>query len=295
MNQGLEPAFLRIGELSRRVGVSEFLLRAWELRYGLLDPARSSGGYRLYSLEDLHRVRQMQAYLAEGLAASQAAQKVISQAAANLPAVPGRGLDPLDARRLLHAAMYRFDEPEAQAIMDQLLVQLPVQRVLREVILPYLHDLGTRWEEGQVSIAEEHFASNVIRGRLTALAQGWGNGSGPQAVLACPPHELHDLALIATGIVLARHGWRIHFLGADTPTSEVIDLTFKKSPRVVLIAATISDRFEAIVPELSELASMATLLIAGAGASSAIAQKIGAQLIQTDPVTAAEHLAGVAL
>jgi DNA-binding transcriptional MerR regulator len=294
MNRGLESAFLRIGELSRRVGVSEFVLRAWELRYGLLNPARSSGGYRLYSLEDLHRVRQMQAYLSEGLAAAQAARKVI-QAAANLPSHPGGGLDPGDARRLLHLAMYRFDEPEAQAVLDQLLAQLPVQRVLREVIIPYLHDLGLRWEEGEVSVAEEHFASNVIKGRLTALAHGWGNGSGPQAVLACPPHELHDLALIASGIVLARHGWRIHFLGADTPISEVIDLTLKKAPQVVLLAATIPERFEAIAAELSQLASMASLAIAGAGASSALAQKIGADFIQSDPVTAAEQLAGVAL
>src|SRR6478736_3334773 len=60
----------RIGELSRRSGVSPDLLRAWERRYGLLSPSRSAGGLRLYSEEDLLRVRAMQQQLATGLAAA---------------------------------------------------------------------------------------------------------------------------------------------------------------------------------------------------------------------------------
>src|SRR6187549_881317 len=71
---------LRIGELSRRVGVSEHVLRAWESRYGLLQPERSEGGYRLYSEVDQNRVRRMQAYLADGLAAAQAARAAIADA-----------------------------------------------------------------------------------------------------------------------------------------------------------------------------------------------------------------------
>src|ERR1051326_51442 len=64
---------LRIGELSKRSGVSPELLRAWERRYGLLRPQRSPGGLRLYAPEDLERVRAMQRHLADGLAAAEAA------------------------------------------------------------------------------------------------------------------------------------------------------------------------------------------------------------------------------
>src|SRR5674476_1657649 len=72
-------AELRIGELSRRVGVSEHVLRAWETRYGLLSPARSTGGFRLYSEDDENRVRRMQSHLADGLAAAQAASASIAE------------------------------------------------------------------------------------------------------------------------------------------------------------------------------------------------------------------------
>jgi hypothetical protein len=55
------------------------------------------------------------------------------------------------------------------------------------LVIPYLHRLGDRWEAGEVSVVREHFASNLIRGRLLGLAQGWGQGRGPRAVLACVP------------------------------------------------------------------------------------------------------------
>src|SRR5436305_2286536 len=70
---------LRIGELSRRVGISDHLLRAWETRYGLLRPSRSSGGYRLYSQDDADRIRRMQAHLAGGLSAAEAARAVLAE------------------------------------------------------------------------------------------------------------------------------------------------------------------------------------------------------------------------
>src|SRR5512138_3294882 len=70
---------LRIGELGRRVGVSAHLLRAWERRYGLLQPQRAAGGYRLYSAADEARVRRMLAHLAAGLSAAEAARAALEE------------------------------------------------------------------------------------------------------------------------------------------------------------------------------------------------------------------------
>ena len=194
---------LRIGELSRRLGVSDHVLRAWESRYGLLQPVRSAGGFRLYSEADAHRVRRMQAHLAAGLSAAEAAKAVLGEdsPAGRRPRTPGRpgpmprrrpGL-PTPSRRRVRCPVLSgrpstgFDEPAAQAVLDRLLSDLSLAAVLRNVVLPYLTELGQRWQRGTASIAQEHFASNVLRGRLAGLARGWGNGHGPRAVLACPP------------------------------------------------------------------------------------------------------------
>src|SRR5512142_3559525 len=87
------PPVLRIGERSRRLGVSGQVLRAWESRYGLLQPGRSPGGFRLYSEADESRVRRMQAHLARGLSAAEAAQAVLGDAS-RAGAGPGRADGP---------------------------------------------------------------------------------------------------------------------------------------------------------------------------------------------------------
>ena len=86
--------------------------------------------------------------------------------------------------RDLGAALEAFDEPRAQAILDRLLGLTTLDTVLSEVVLPYLHELGERWERGKASVAQEHFASAVLRGRLLGLARGWGAG---RAAGACSP------------------------------------------------------------------------------------------------------------
>ncbi|MGB9376759.1 MAG: B12-binding domain-containing protein [Mycobacteriales bacterium] len=293
MDRDPTSAGLRIGELSRRVGVSEHVLRAWESRYRLLTPARSDGGYRLYSADDERRVRRMQAYLARGLAAAQAAQAVLAgeQPGASDDAEEPALADLAGATDALRQALDGLDEQGAQSVLDRLLSAYTVQTVLRDVLLPYLHELGERWESGIVTVGQEHFASNVIRGRLSNLARGWGNGAGPQALLACPPGELHDLSLLAFGIVLNRAGWRISYLGADTPIDDLIAVTTSTRPSLVVLAATTPDRFATVERELSQLAALAPLAVAGAGATERLAARIDARLLAADAVTAAERVA----
>ncbi len=298
MDHQKAAAELRIGELSRRVGVSEHVLRAWESRYGLLNPERSAGGYRLYSEDDQNRVRRMQAHLADGLAAAQAARAAIADEqprslAADDDAPPRLDLvDAPDAPDALRHALDEMDEPGAQAALDRMLTDLTLGTVLRERLMPYLFELGERWAQGTVSVAQGHFANHVIRGRLTSLARGWGDGRGPYALLACPPGEEHDLALIAFGIVLHRCGWRVGYLGVNTPIPDLIRMAPHLRPRYIVLAATTPERFTAVVPELSALAGMTPLALAGPGATKDLALAVGARLLTGDPVSAAEDLAG---
>lgn len=305
MDHERETGVLRIGELSRRVGVSEHVLRAWESRYGLLKPVRSAGGYRLYSEQDQSRVQRMKSHLAGGLAAAEAAQAAIAdegtfgnpagvaRQADHQGAGADQGFEALsDSADALRQALDELDEPSAQKVLDRLLTDFTLESVLRDVVLPYLYDLGERWQRGEVSVAQEHFASHVVRGRLAGLARGWGNGSGPRALLACPPDEQHDLALLVFGIVLNRGGWRVEFLGANTPMKDTLQLTSQTRPSLVMMTAHRPEQFADVIPELSALADLAPLVLAGAGASAELAESVGARLIEGDPVSAAERLAG---
>jgi DNA-binding transcriptional MerR regulator len=298
-----DRALLRIGELARRLGVSQDVLRAWERRYGLLEPVRSAGGFRLYTAADEQRVRRMQSHLARGLAAAEAARAALADEGGPTVVAPGgaaadAGEAPLptsdsglarlsaDLRRALDA----FDEPAAETVLDRLFADFSVETVLREVLLPYLHDLGARWAVDEIDVATEHFASNVLRARLAGLARGWGQGRGPCAVLACPPGEQHDLPLLAFGIVLHRNGWRIVYLGADTPLADLGRTVEETRPETVVLAAVDVDRFQHSIPDLAALTRRTSLRLAGAGATAAVAGAVGATVLADDPVTEARRL-----
>ena len=281
------PGYLRIGQLAKRTGVSPELLRAWEQRYGLLQPTRTSGGFRLYSADDEARVQQMQRLVSGGLAAAQAARLVLSggEAAPPMASAPDTTLE--DAADDLAASLDRLDEQAANTALDRLLAAYTVETVLREVILPYLHRLGERWEAGEVSVAQEHFASNLIRGRLLGLAQGWGQGRGPIAILACVPGEQHELGLLAFGVALRRRGWRITYLGTDSPIGAVADLAGSLLPAVVVLLSMTPSGFLDRAREIEQLADQVQVLIAGPGASPEVARQTKTQVLDQDPVSAA--------
>ena len=243
---------LRIGELSKRAGVSPELLRAWERRYGLLRPARSAGGLRLYSPADVERVALMQQHLAEGMAAAEAAALAVRDRVDEEAA--RTALRPAAIRDELATALDAFDEPRAQAILDRLLALATVETLLAEVVVPYLQELGERWKRGEASVAQEHFASSVLRGRLLGLARGWGLGLGPVAVLACLPGEQHDLGLIAFGLALRSQGWRIVYLGTDTPIDTVAEVSRQLEPSLMVLNAVSRERVRPVLPQLRALA-----------------------------------------
>jgi MerR family transcriptional regulator, light-induced transcriptional regulator len=278
-----DPGPLRIGELSRRSGVSPELLRAWERRYGLLRPTRSPGGLRLYSAEDLARVQAMQRHLAEGVAAAEAAALVSREPGGDF------ALAPAAARRELDAALSNFDETRAHAVIDSLLAQLSLDVVLGDVVVPYLHELGERWSRGDVSVADEHFASSLLRGRLLGLARGWGRGLGPRAVLACAPGEQHDLGLIAFGLALRARGWRIVYLGSDTPLESVADAADSCDPLFVVISSVDARSFRRHAEELARLGRAYRLCVGGAGAAK-VRPEANLVILTGGPVEEAERL-----
>jgi MerR family transcriptional regulator, light-induced transcriptional regulator len=279
--------YLRIGELARRTGTSPELLRAWEHRYGLLEPSRSSGGFRLYSDEDEARVFTVRRLIAEGLSAAEAARATLGG-----EAIPEAEVGSI-AESLagdLRAALDRFDEVAANEILDRLLAALSVETVLQTVLLPYLRILGDRWARGEASVAQEHFASALVRGRLLGLARGWGAGSGPAVVLACPPGEEHDLGLIMFGIVVSRRGWRVTYLGQDTPFPTIEEAVAAVDPQLVVLAVADGAALSGNEDAVRRLVERVPVAIGGAGVTEDEGSGLGVRVLAGDPVDVARSL-----
>jgi methanogenic corrinoid protein MtbC1 len=267
--------------------VSPELLRAWERRYGLLEPTRSTGGLRLYSAADLDRVRAMQQHLAEGLAAAEAAALA---AAAEPRADQAVAFSPAAARRDLDVSLSAFDEARAHAVLDELLSTATLDSILSDVLIPFLRELGKRWERGEITVAQEHFASSILRGRLLGLARGWDRGIGPRVLLSCAPREQHDLGLVAFGLALRARGFRILYLGADTPIESVAQTARAAHPHAVVVSAVSAERFKEIAGALRELAAEYPVYLGGAGATT-----VGGEFptLTGDPVEEADRFAAL--
>ena len=200
-------------------------------------------------------------------------------------------VDVLALRVELTDAFRDLDEERAEEVLDRCFAAMPLEDALRDVVVPLMHGVGDDWATGAFTVAQEHFATQVVRGRLTVLSRGWSRGDGPVVWLACPPGELHDLPLFPFGIVLHQRGWRIRFFGAHTPVHDLLAVARVSPPDLVVLAATTPHRFEARRWELAQLAQTAPLAVAGEGATWHLAETVGAELLASDPVTAAQGVA----
>ena len=231
----------------------------------------------------------MRSHMQQGMSAAEAARLTMTEA--------DRGThdddEPVLRRRAqeLRQALDDFDEGSAQSALDSVLAEFSTETVLTDLVLPYLHELGERWASGEASVGQEHFASQLIRGRLLGLARGWNRGAGPRALLACAPGEQHDLGLIAFGVALRARGWRITYLGQDTPLETLAESARSLEPLAIVISSVSPDRLSRSEAELRRLAGIAHVWLAGQGANEVLARKTRATFLDVDPVAAADRVA----
>ena len=325
--RGSVPPTMRIGELAAKVGVSTHVLRAWEARYGLLRPVRSAGGYRLYGHEDERRVREVIALRDQGVSAAEASRRVLAterggydddaddesgQAGAahagrgtsggtasgvgtpNGSAPPGLRADPPMLVAQLLDAVTALDEDRAHAVLDTAFVERSVESAIIDVLLPLFVRVGEMWELGRIGIAQEHFASSLVRRRLGALSLTWGVGTGPVAVLACPPGEFHDIVLLSFGVLLGRAGWRIRYLGPDTPIHSLSQAARLTQADAVVLACRRPTGFRGHASALRRLSEDHPVWLAGRGATPRVLEEVGVPNLGGDLIAAVAELTATA-
>ena len=229
-----------IKQAAARAGVTVPVLRAWERRYGIVNPARSSGGYRLFDEDSVARVRTMRTLVDEGWSPSSAAAAILDGSVPvsdQQPAVPigspsspaaspgSSGIGPAEAsaivERFLEAAQAL--QPDAIAgVLDDVFARGSFERVATDLLFPALDALGEAWAAGRVTVAGEHMASSAVQRRLgQALeAAGAADGRAGRVVVGLPPGGRHELGALAFAVAARRAGLPVTYLGADLPMDD---------------------------------------------------------------------------
>ncbi len=240
-------------------GLKPDTLRAWERRYGLPDPDRTSGGHRLYSRRDIEMLNWLIARQDEGLSISRAiklwrrieagGQDPLTDAryvstppqadpAAAVPATISAGNNVGAFREAWVKACMDFDERQAESVLSQAFAILPIETVCYEVLQKGLQEVGQGWYEGDITVQQEHFASALAVRRLETLVSSTPppirNG---RILAACPPEERHTFGLLLATFLLRRSGWDVVYLGANVPLDRLSGTIASTKPHLVILSA----------------------------------------------------------
>ena len=237
MDKNAEQPSFSIGTVCQRTGINPVTLRAWERRYGLLRPQRTSKGRRLYSESDIRRVEQILALLDEGIAVSQVGRVLDRQTGGAAQAASADAIWRVYLDQILDA-VHDFDEQALERAYQDALSVFPVDLATRNLITPALKALGKRWQDGIGTVAEEHFFNVFIRNKVGArIHHQVRNATGARVVAACMPGEQHELGLLLFGLYAAERNYRVVLLGADTPLRDIPTVVQRCRARWVALAA----------------------------------------------------------
>jgi MerR family transcriptional regulator, light-induced transcriptional regulator len=275
-----------ISVVAERTGLTPDLLRIWERRYGVVEPARDEGGRRLYSDKDIERLRLLAQATAGGRSIGQLLEldtvelselvrsdEAARRRSARAPAADTEGdgaEDGFVARALEHTRA--LDAAALEAELMRAAATVGAARFMDGVIAPLFRRIGDAWHAGTVSIAQEHMASAVahpvmarVRGALPVAADA------PGVVVAVPAEERHEIgALLAAGTA-ALEGWRVTYLGADMPAADIAAAARETGARMVALSSVYANP-QSLVHELrvlrAELPADIDVVIGGQGVSA---------------------------
>lgn len=211
---------------ARLTGLSPDLLRAWERRYGVIEPTRTPGGTRRYRAADIERLLLVKGAVDAGHRVGQVAHldaeelKRRAGVAEGYPTAQGQGRDHLDK---ILAALHRLDGVESQRLLSSHLSALGVSRFTREVAMPLVREIGELWGNQKMGIASEHLATGVFRSLLGSALQPTSTSLlGPKIVFGTLTGEPHELGLLMAALTALGAGAHPLYLGCELPVEDLL-------------------------------------------------------------------------
>jgi DNA-binding transcriptional MerR regulator/methylmalonyl-CoA mutase cobalamin-binding subunit len=261
-----------ISTVSALTGVNPVTLRAWERRYGLIQPRRTDKGHRLYSASDIERIKQILRLVEEGISIGQVRDAL--QTSSSAPAASSSNDTWNTYLNRMVTAIERFDESGLERVYSEAMSLYPVEVVTRQLLVPLLTELGDRWQNATGSVAEEHFFGVYMRNKLGArFHHRQGKPQGPRLLAACLPGELHELGLLLFGLAAHDRGFQVILLGADMPLAELPVVVERTKCDAIVLSGSIQPSPELLTQQLPELVKRVAIPVFVGGITATNYQK----------------------
>jgi len=226
-----------ISTVSKRSGVKSDLVRAWERRYQAVTPTRTAGGHRVYTDQDIARLKLLNQATNNGHSISQIAQFSLDDLKDLLKNESGESTQPFisiatstsdrvflaeDYIEKCYAAVLAFDAKALESHFENAIVELGSEAFIEYLLTPLLTQIGERWKTGELRPVHEHMTSAVIRS-LTYILRNNNpcSANAPRMIVSTPIGQLHELGALLAAIMAELKGWQVTYLGANLPAEEI--------------------------------------------------------------------------
>lgn len=222
-------------------GVSESCLRTWERRYGVPKPGRTESGRRRFEEADLATIRRMAALISAGMAASEAADAVLSEAAngsVDAQAESGDRQHPLSS--LLATKAAQFEDGWVRRIIRDSVFSSGWEVTLERVVFPALRRLNSQWSAGAATMAHLRFAHELAGGEVQAELSSLGPVADPDrtVLVACAEDEPYDVVALGLSLVLRQRDFRVIYLGSAVSVADLIEAARQLKPDAICLLGT---------------------------------------------------------
>ena len=237
-----------INEVAKLTGLAAARLRAWERRYAVVRPARMPNGYRAYTAEQVALLRAFARLIDAGERIGDLADEGIEEVLARAEQFDLAG----STHGELLEAVVAYDRDRLEHLVQDEIDTRGLAGFAREVVMPFAIEVGDLWALGKIPIAVEHLASEVVVHALKAGLRAQ-QGDGPICVAALLPHERHEWGFLCCLADVQEMGWQIHYLGADLPPDEIVEVAWKRQAQAVALSASDPTNVEPLLTTLVQL------------------------------------------
>ncbi len=238
--------------VAKRTGLSSHLIRAWERRYKAVVPERSDTGQRLYSDEDIDRLKLLKAAVDSGESISQTASLSVEELRELIKKIEGTSMAGVlsasagDNETTASSNVYLERAIEAAKALDIEKLEHTLMNatsdlsrpvLLEAVIEPLMYKVGELWKCGAIKIAHEHATSAAIRTFLGNLSRAYRPvESAPKIIVTTPSGQLHEFGAMISMIIVSADGWNAVYLGPNSPADDIANVVKLKQARAVALS-----------------------------------------------------------
>lgn len=270
--------------VSQITGLSVFVIRAWEKRYDVVTPSRTETNRRLYSEEDIEKLKLLNEAVKAGHNIGGIAGLEVGELKSILSNEPATSISKdseseedfvTDTKSILEQcieAVKIYDAKTLETILLKASTKLSQPQLIEDLIIPLVYKIGDLWHDGDIRIANEHLASSVIRSFLTNLIEKHiPSINSPVIICATPRGQDHELGALIAGLTAASVGWKVIYLGPNLPEEEIAAVSDSLNARVVALSIVYPSDDPQLIKDLVNLNKMLrpnVTLIAGGRAAT---------------------------